>query len=97
MISTSAPDLWTLALDRQWIDATELAAALEHEAVKAPSDFRTRLLIRDSLNALGKFWGQRRLAQWMTDSPARGLFETITGGLAKGDSLRGRLAKGETR
>ena len=55
-------DLWSLALSGQQIDASSLSIALEEQVARDDSselDFRTRLLIRDSLNALGALLGTR--------------------------------------
>jgi hypothetical protein len=51
------PDLWTLVRGRPQIDPHDLVAAIEAEAHKS-HDFRTRLLIRDSIRALEKRWGR---------------------------------------
>lgn len=77
MVSASGPDLWTLALDQPRIDPADLAGAIERETLRTPLDFRTRLLIRDSLDALGRFWGRQKLQQWLSVSPQRQALETI--------------------
>jgi hypothetical protein len=68
MISRILPDLWTLALDQPHIDPAELADALDREAARQPLDFRTRLLIRDSLTALKLAWGEARFTEWLSHS-----------------------------
>ena len=70
-------DLWTLALRHPHIDPDRFAAALEQQAQNPPLDFRTRLLIRDSLRALSEIWGEPRARQWMQQSPARPTFDAI--------------------
>jgi hypothetical protein len=77
MVSPAHPDLWTLALDEPQIGPTELAEAIEREAGRHPLDFRTRLLIRDSLAALGAAWGAKRVAEWLAESPQRKVLEDI--------------------
>jgi hypothetical protein len=76
-------DLWALARSGQPIDATELASAVEAQAVDDSPDFRTRLLIRDTLNALSAYWGQDRLTAWLARSPVqdrlRGLWQSDLG------------------
>lgn len=62
-------DLWSLARSGQPIDATGLASAVEAQAAEESPDFRTRLLIRDTLNALSAYWGQDRFTAWLADSP----------------------------
>ena len=71
------PDLWSLVLDRQYVDPEALAVALEEQAVQSPLDFRTRLLIRDSANALQRYWGQERFSVWMNGSSACQAIEAI--------------------
>ena len=69
MLDTSA-GLWELTYGRPHIDALQLAAALEHEVQReSEPDFRTRLLIRDSLEALDQHWGKRQLSEWLMRSP----------------------------
>src|SRR5437764_14594764 len=65
-------NLWRLARSGQPIDATELAAALDDQAADPQPDFRTRLLVRDSLDALARHWGRERLEAWLAASPVRG-------------------------
>jgi hypothetical protein len=77
MVSPAHPDLWTLALDEPQVGPSELADAIEREAGRQPLDFRTRLLIRDSVAALGVAWGQERVAQWLAGSPQRRALEEI--------------------
>lgn len=71
------PNLWKLALERQQIDPLELADAVQVEAVQKELDFRTRLLIRDSVDALGHYWGRKKLGTWLKKSPARSRLESI--------------------
>ncbi len=61
----AAPDLWTLTFGQPWIDPEALAIALEAQAAQPDLDFRTRLLIRDSLNALSNIWGTDRFESWL--------------------------------
>ena len=67
---SSHPDLWTLALEHPTIDPRQLAAAVERQIASGDLDFRTRLLIRDSLDALEQIWGSPRFNQWLTQSSA---------------------------
>jgi hypothetical protein len=77
MANPAQLDLWTLALNRQEIGPTELAEALQRQAAQPPLDFRTRLLIRDSLDALQKIWGEQRLIRWLAQSPSRDALQDI--------------------
>jgi hypothetical protein len=72
-----AHDLWSLVLDRQYVDPRELADAVEAQAEEDALDFRTRLLIRDSLEALRDYWGEGRFGEWLANCPARGRLEAI--------------------
>jgi hypothetical protein len=70
-------DLWALVLDQSHIDPGGLAEALVEQVLGSDLDFRTRLLIRDSLNALQDYWGPQRLADWLQASPVRPELEAI--------------------
>jgi hypothetical protein len=70
-MSLLAKDLWSLVWGRPQVDPLELADAVQEEVGQAVLDFRTRLLVRDSLNALQKHWGDERLGAWLSASPVR--------------------------
>lgn len=72
----AARDLWVLVLDSPQIDPAQLAAAIERQ-MAGELDFRTRLLIRDAIQALTAVWGQGQLRQWIQNSPGRGKIEAI--------------------
>jgi Nucleotidyltransferase of unknown function (DUF6036) len=76
-MATRAPDLWSLVLDQQYIDPTELAEAIEDQVVRDDLDFRSRLLIRDAIDALRHHWGQHRVASWLKACPAGRKIEAI--------------------
>jgi hypothetical protein len=76
-MATRAPDLWSLVLDQQYIDPTELAEAIEDQVVRDDLDYRSRLLIRDGLDALRQYWGGERLAGWIKACPVGRKIETI--------------------
>lgn len=78
MVKPSHFDLWTLAMEHRSIDPTELAEAVEQQAENETLDFRTRLLIRDSLSALDTFWGPARFANWLSASKRRDRLEEIS-------------------
>jgi hypothetical protein len=60
------------------VDPTSLAQAIEDELSQEQSlDFRTRLLIRDSTDALEQHRGKSRLEQWLRDSHVRQGIEAI--------------------
>jgi len=61
-------DLWSLTPGGGVIDPIELAQAIQQEAGSSDLDFRTRLLIRDSLDALARYWGRERFQAWLDRS-----------------------------
>jgi Nucleotidyltransferase of unknown function (DUF6036) len=58
-------DLWSLALDYPQVDPNDLAEAVCQQAGEESLDYRTRLLIRDSVDALTSYWGESRVARWL--------------------------------
>jgi hypothetical protein len=62
-------DLWSLARTRQWVDAGELRAAVEDQVERRDLDYRSRLLIRDSVKALRHHWGDEPVDRWLKASP----------------------------
>jgi hypothetical protein len=71
-------ELWELVWGKPHIDPRALAAAIEGEILRpGPLDFRTRLLIRDSITALERFWGTDRLEAWLRGSHSREAIERI--------------------
>jgi hypothetical protein len=69
--------LWGLVWGQPYVDARELAGAVQAEAAVGPHDFRTRLLIRDSVAALREYWGRERVGAWLEKCSARPLIEEI--------------------
>ena len=65
-MTTPTLDLWSLVRGRPQIDPNDLADAIVHQAAEEPLDYRTRLLIRDSVNALRAYWGANRVERWLT-------------------------------
>lgn len=70
-------DLWSLVKGKPQVDPTDLAVAVQEQACQPELDFRTRLLIRDSMNALQRHWGHPRLSRWLASSIARSRLEEI--------------------
>jgi hypothetical protein len=64
-------DLWEFVLHHSGIDPTDFARAIETQATEPSLDFRTRLLIRDGIDALEQVWGRGRVEQWLCGSPAK--------------------------
>jgi hypothetical protein len=71
MIASEIKDLWGIYHHRQHLDPRDLTQAIEDQVRRGDLDYRTRLLIRESINALRLYWGQPRLAAWIEASPAR--------------------------
>jgi Nucleotidyltransferase of unknown function (DUF6036) len=76
---TKKMDLWGLVLDRMYVDPNDLSEAVQDQVRREPLDFRTRLLIRDSIDALERFWGKSRLDRWLAGSPVRAKLQAIRG------------------
>jgi len=76
-MSTQTLDLWSLVRARPQIDPNDLADAVAHQAAEEPLDYRTRLLIRDSVEALREFWGGPRVERWLVDCPLHDKIEGI--------------------
>ena len=76
-MAVKSKDLWTIALDYQWIDPQDLADAIQAQIQSQDLDFRTRLLIRDSVEGLRKYWGERRVASWLAQCPTGPEIEQI--------------------
>ena len=68
-MSTLPTDLWGLVNFRQQLDPRDLTAAIEEQIASGDLDYRTQVLIRDSVKALRNHWGQERVATWMAASP----------------------------
>jgi hypothetical protein len=69
-MAVKSKDLWSLALDQQWVDPQDLADAIEEQVMQGDLDYRTCVLIRDSINALRSNWGPERVTTWLETSTA---------------------------
>jgi hypothetical protein len=69
--------LWDLVWGKPEIDPTALAQALEEEAQREELDFRTRVLIRDSSNALERYWGEQKWSEWFRRTRAKETIRSI--------------------
>jgi len=72
-------DLWTLVRKRPQIDPGDLAEAVRAESHQPELDYRTRLLIRDSIEALRAYWGDVRVETWLTGCPESDRIRDICG------------------
>jgi len=70
-------ELWRLAFGQPQIDPTRLAIALEQEAMHHDLDARTRVLIRDGVDALNEHWGSERFTNWLASSRSRERLQEI--------------------
>ena len=73
----TSQDLWGLTFGKRWIDAEAMAAAVESQVEREDLDFRSRLLIRDSLEALAKHWGAVRFRTWLDNCRVRETLDQI--------------------
>jgi hypothetical protein len=76
-MSLAADNLWNVTVPGRQVDPIQLADALSALSESANLDFRTRVLIRDSLGALETHWGHETFAVWMRGTPGREMFEQI--------------------
>src|SRR5712692_8779167 len=70
-------DLWSLVRGRPQIDPRDLAEAVVNQAADDELDYRTRLLIRDSVDALKSYWGDQPVERWLAECPERHKIDTI--------------------
>lgn len=68
MMAVRSKDLWSLTWGGQQVDAAELAAAIEEQVIRHDLDYRSRVLIRDSVEGLRHYWGPAQLAAWLENS-----------------------------
>ena len=69
-MSSAVDELWSVARQQPQVDANALARAVE-AACTEPLDYRTRLLIRDSISALRDCWGNDCFSRWLEQSSKR--------------------------
>jgi hypothetical protein len=71
------PDLWGLVWGKPSVDPQALADAIDREAARGELDYRTRLLIRDGVDALEGYWGAERCRRWLAGCAARERIEAV--------------------
>jgi hypothetical protein len=76
-VPVRAKDLWSLALDHLQVDPDDLVEAIEEQVRQGDLDYRSRLLIHDSLDALQRYWGPARLWRWLRQCPYHVQIEAI--------------------
>ena len=72
-----ATELWTVTRNGPQVDPRKLAAAVASAVGGGELDFRSQLLVRDSLDALRRYWGQERYGAWLASAPDRTAMERI--------------------
>ncbi len=69
---------WNIVWGQPYIDSNRLALAIEQELLRNPQpDFRTRLLIRDSVQALQSFDRSKTFSKWLDGSAVKAKIEAI--------------------
>jgi hypothetical protein len=76
-VSARTPDLWSLVWGKPHVDPSALAEAIDSEAARGELDYRTRLLIRDAVDALEDYWGAERCGRWLRGARSRSAIEAI--------------------
>lgn len=69
MQTTVTPDLWHYVQSQHWLDPDELFDITLCQAKDDENDYRTRLLIRDCLEALIAYWGKENVVQRLGQAP----------------------------
>jgi hypothetical protein len=72
-----AKDLWGLVKYRPEIDPDDLAVAIQEQVRDESLDYRTRLLIRDGVEALRRYWGENRFQAWLARCPGSERIQSI--------------------
>lgn len=80
-------ELWNMAQRPFDVDASALACAVETAAGDGLLDYRTRLLVRDSVQALEAHWGAERFAEWFQHSPRRSELTQIRASVEAADDF----------
>src|SRR5436189_6142282 len=68
---SAVDELWAVTRRVPHVDAMALARAVEAAATCESLDYRSRLLVRDSVRALEAHWGRARVRKWLSKSPNR--------------------------
>jgi hypothetical protein len=76
----ASKDLWSLAIGPPAIEPKDLTAAIEDQVTRGDLDYRSRVLIRDSVKALRNYWGEIRTEEWLRLSPFGEEIEAICRG-----------------
>ncbi len=74
----SGSDPWELIWGQPYIDSGRLCSAIEQElSQNIPPDTRTRLLIKNAMEALQSYFGTQRFEEWLEQSPAGATIKVI--------------------
>ena len=71
MQTEAAAGLWQLTQGQPYVDAGALADAIVAQVRSGDLDYRTRLLIRDGLDALEGHWGTAKTLGWLAKTGER--------------------------
>ena len=77
MIASEIKDLWGIYYNHQHLDPDALTRAVEDQVRSGDLDYRTRLLIRQSMDALRAYWGDAAYRRWVVASPVGDVLEKI--------------------
>jgi hypothetical protein len=75
-MSQEITPLWSLHRS-QYVEASRFLAAMEDQIDRNDLDYRSRLLIRDGLNAVENQWGVPRLKAWLDQSRHKDRLQAI--------------------
>src|SRR6266496_3335232 len=84
---SAVDELWAATRNLPHIDANALARAVENAVAADSLDYRSRLLVRDSVRALETHWGKQRFQHWLNQSPNRDRIELAYDAPSKSDEV----------
>jgi len=72
-----APDLWALVRRQSQVDPVDLSKAIVRQIREKDLDYRSRLLLRDGIDALRGYWGSTKFDDWFASCPYRQELDAI--------------------
>ncbi|HEY8666127.1 MAG TPA: DUF6036 family nucleotidyltransferase [Tepidisphaeraceae bacterium] len=76
-MAATRDSLWAMVMGPPEVDPGRLAEAVRAQLGAPDLDFRTRMLIRESVNALQEHWNPPRVKKWLESCPQRATLEEI--------------------
>jgi len=86
-MSKVAKELWDLVQTQQHLDPRDLTLAIEDQVIRQDLDYRSCVLIRDSVKALRNYWGPERLSAWLAGADYAAIAVLLAGAALMGLGL----------